>query len=71
MLVIFYFSLGSYMSIDLIPPGFKEWLPQFMLQYIRGYCDVIPDGNCGFRCAAEFFLGDQERYGEIRSTLVG
>ncbi|XP_056691789.1 uncharacterized protein [Spinacia oleracea] len=64
-------SLGSYMSIDLIPPGFKEWLPQFMLQYIRGYCDVIPDGNCGFRCAAEFFLGDQERYGEIRSTLVG
>ncbi|XP_056688195.1 protein FAR1-RELATED SEQUENCE 5-like [Spinacia oleracea] len=64
-------SLGSYMSIDLIPPGFKEWLPQFMLQYIRGYCDVIPDGNCRFRCAAEFFLGDQERYGEIRSTLVG
>ncbi|XP_056688084.1 uncharacterized protein [Spinacia oleracea] len=64
-------SLGSYMSIDLIPPRFKESLPDFMLQYIRGYRDVIPNGNCGFRCAEEFFLGDQERYGEIRSTVVG
>ncbi|XP_056697860.1 uncharacterized protein [Spinacia oleracea] len=48
-----------------------ELIPDFMLQYIRGYTDVIPDGNCGFRCVAEFFLGDHERYGEIRSTVVG
>ncbi|XP_021854836.1 uncharacterized protein [Spinacia oleracea] len=66
-------SLGTrrFMSIDLIPPRWKESIPDFMFQYIRGYTDAIPDGNCGFRCAAEFFLGDQERYGEIRSTVVG
>ncbi|XP_021776058.1 uncharacterized protein LOC110739885 [Chenopodium quinoa] len=41
-----------------------------MLPYITGWKDVIGDGNCGFRCVAEFFFGDQGRWYDARETIA-
>ncbi|XP_021732070.1 uncharacterized protein LOC110698861 [Chenopodium quinoa] len=35
-----------------------------------GWKDVVGDGNCGFRCVAEFFFDDQGRWYDARETIA-
>ncbi|XP_021771914.1 uncharacterized protein LOC110736078 [Chenopodium quinoa] len=44
---------------DIRQCRYLHLLPGPMLPYITTWKDVIGDGNCGFRCVADFFLGDQ------------
>ena len=41
-----------------------------MLPYISSWKDVIGDGNCGFRCVADFFFGDQNKWYDARETIA-
>ncbi|XP_021773618.1 uncharacterized protein LOC110737590 [Chenopodium quinoa] len=41
-----------------------------MLPYITTWKDVIGDGNCGFRCVAVFFFGDQAQWFTARETIA-
>ncbi|XP_021753467.1 uncharacterized protein LOC110718855 [Chenopodium quinoa] len=36
----------------------------------RPWKDVIGDGNCGFRCMADFFFGDQAQWFTARETIA-
>ena len=40
------------------------------MPYIAKWKDVIGDGNCGFRCVADFFLGTQDKWFDARETIV-
>ncbi|XP_021756142.1 uncharacterized protein LOC110721312 [Chenopodium quinoa] len=41
-----------------------------ILPYINGWNDVIGDGNCGFRCIASCFMGDQEQWRLARQIMA-
>ncbi|XP_021752536.1 protein FAR1-RELATED SEQUENCE 6-like [Chenopodium quinoa] len=59
---------------DISQCRYLHLLPGPMLPYITAWKDVIGDGNCGFRCVADFFLGDQARWydaWEIIANEVG
>ncbi|XP_021775994.1 uncharacterized protein LOC110739820 [Chenopodium quinoa] len=55
---------------DISQSRYRHMLPGPMLPYITGWKDVIGDGNCGFRCVAEFFFGDQGRWYDARETIA-
>ncbi|XP_021753827.1 uncharacterized protein LOC110719236 [Chenopodium quinoa] len=55
---------------DISQSRYRHMLPGPMLPYITGWKDVIGDGNCGFRCVAEFFFGDQGRWYDARETIT-
>ncbi|XP_021725921.1 uncharacterized protein LOC110693105 [Chenopodium quinoa] len=48
---------------------YAHLLPGPILPYITGWNDVIGDGNCGFRCVAAFFMGDQEQWRLARQFM--
>lgn len=33
----------------------RSSIPDFMFEYLIGWVDPVVDGNCGFRCVADFF----------------
>ncbi|XP_021738223.1 protein FAR1-RELATED SEQUENCE 5-like [Chenopodium quinoa] len=37
-------------------------IPNIIWPYVVGVKDVIGDGNCGFRCVADLYYGDQEEW---------
>ncbi|XP_021770738.1 uncharacterized protein LOC110734920 [Chenopodium quinoa] len=45
-------------------------LPGPMLPYITAWKDIIGDGNCGFRCVADFFFGDQAQWFTAREIIA-
>ncbi|XP_021749470.1 uncharacterized protein LOC110715209 [Chenopodium quinoa] len=49
---------------------YAHLLPEPILAYITGWNDVIGDGNCGFRCVAAFFMGDQEQWRLARQFMA-
>ncbi|XP_021771779.1 PKS-NRPS hybrid synthetase CHGG_01239-like [Chenopodium quinoa] len=55
---------------DISQSRYRHMLPEPMLPYITGWKDVIGDGNCGFRCMAEFFFGDQGRWYDAQETIA-
>lgn len=49
---------------------YVDWFPNVMLPYLEGWVDPIGDGNCGFRCVAEFFWGNQEEWILARTVIA-
>lgn len=49
---------------------YVDHFPKFMLPFLEGWLDPIGDGNCGFRCVADFFLGDQEQWMLARTMVA-
>ena len=41
-----------------------------MVPYFARWKDVIGDGNYGFRCVDDFFLGSQEKWFDARETIA-
>ncbi|XP_021720027.1 uncharacterized protein LOC110687714 [Chenopodium quinoa] len=41
-----------------------------IVPYITAWKDVIGNGNCGFRCVADFFFGDQAQWFTARETIA-
>ncbi|XP_021739432.1 uncharacterized protein LOC110705806 [Chenopodium quinoa] len=55
---------------DISQCRYLKLLPGPMLPYISSWKDVIGDGNCGFRCVADFFFGDQNQWFDARETIA-
>ncbi|XP_021731340.1 uncharacterized protein LOC110698251 [Chenopodium quinoa] len=55
---------------DISQSRYRHFLPGPILPYITGWKDVIGDGNCGFRCVADFFFGDQGKWYDARETIA-
>ncbi|XP_021755522.1 uncharacterized protein LOC110720793 [Chenopodium quinoa] len=55
---------------DISQCRYLHLLPRPMLPYITAWKDVIGDGNCGFRCVADFFFGDQAQWFTARETIA-
>ena len=52
----------SFRYQDQFPPQTAHW--------IRGYNDVIGDGNCGYRVIAQYQYNQQERWADVRQDLI-
>ncbi|XP_021722612.1 uncharacterized protein LOC110690098 [Chenopodium quinoa] len=55
---------------DISQCRYLNLLPAPMLPYISSWKDVIGDGNCGFRCVADFFFGNQNKWFDARETIA-
>ncbi|XP_021728427.1 uncharacterized protein LOC110695509 [Chenopodium quinoa] len=55
---------------DITQSWYRHLILGPMLPFITGWKDVIGDGNCDFRCVAEFFFGDQGRWYDARETIA-
>ncbi|KAL3624591.1 hypothetical protein CASFOL_031259 [Castilleja foliolosa] len=50
---------------------FYDIIYTWLLPYLKGYEDVVADGNCGYRCVSHIVkLGNQSKWHEVRSDLL-
>ncbi|XP_021771806.1 PKS-NRPS hybrid synthetase CHGG_01239-like [Chenopodium quinoa] len=54
---------------DISQSRYRHLLPGPILPYITRWKDVIGDGNCSFRCVADFF-DDQGQWYDARETIT-
>uniref|UniRef100_A0A803L9G5 Protein FAR1-RELATED SEQUENCE n=2 Tax=Chenopodium quinoa TaxID=63459 RepID=A0A803L9G5_CHEQI len=45
-------------------------LPDIIKPFVEDWNNVMGDGNCGFRCVADFFLGGQDNWIQARYLIV-
>ncbi|XP_021775615.1 uncharacterized protein LOC110739478 [Chenopodium quinoa] len=55
---------------DITQSRYQHLIPGPMLPFIIGWKHVIGDGNCDFRCVAEFFFGDQGQWYDAREIIA-
>ena len=48
---------------------YRDRVPGLILPYLNGWNDVRGDGNCGFRCVANAFHGNENEWPMVRRTL--
>ncbi|XP_021737762.1 uncharacterized protein LOC110704279 [Chenopodium quinoa] len=51
-------------DIDQFP--YKDRIPNIIMEYLDGWNDVVPDGNCGFRVVADVFQMGEDNYALVR-----
>ena len=49
---------------------YQNQMPRQTTHFIRGWSNVISDGNCGFRVIAQLQYNDQDRWRDVRQDLM-
>ncbi|KAL3646392.1 hypothetical protein CASFOL_011572 [Castilleja foliolosa] len=51
-------------------PSWYRDLYDWFIPSFKGYCDVLGDGNCGYRCVAKAVKGDENEWEAVRREIV-